>query len=146
MVNTELHQHGEEFMQDLFINSGVTVSIGLYNDTTDSLTDTSDVGDITTEPSGAAYSRQSDAATDFSATLVSGDVQIAGTSNTFDVSDSTQDVDSVFTVISFDSDLVSSDAGIDTEHLIFTNALDQTYDLSQFNSTVDLDPVKLTLS
>jgi len=133
-------------MQDLFISSGVTVNIGLYNDSTDSLTDTSDVGDITTEPAGAAYSRQSDAATDFAASLVSGDVQIAGASNTFDVSDSTQTVDSVFTVISFDSDLVSSDGGTDTDHLIFTNALDQSYDLSQFDSTIDLDPVKLTLS
>lgn len=146
MVNTELHQHGEEFMQDLFIDSGVTVSIGLYNDSTDSLSDTSDVGDITTEPSGSAYSRQSDAAGDFTASLESGDVQIEGATNTFDVSDSSQDVDSVFTVISFDSDLVSSDDGTDTEHLIFTNALDQTYDLDQFDSTIDLDPVKLTLS
>lgn len=146
MVNTELHQHGEEFMQDLFINSGVTVSIGLYNDSTDALTDASDVGDITTEPAGAAYSRQTDLAGDFAASLVSGDVQIVGSSNTFDVSDSSQTVDSVFTVISFASDTVSSDGGTATDHLIFTNALDQSYDLSQFSSTVELNPVKLTLS
>lgn len=146
MVNTELHQHGEEFMQDLFIDSGVTVSIGLYNDTTDALTDTSDVADITTEPAGAGYSRQTDLASAFTASLVSGDVQIAGETNTFDVSDSTQDVDSVFIVVPYASDLVSSDSGTATDHLIFTNALDQTYDLSQFDSTVDLDPAKLTLS
>lgn len=146
MVNTELHQHGEEFMQEQFIDSGFTVSIGLYNDTTDALTDESDVGDITTEPSGSAYARQEDLTGEFTASLVGGDVQIAGESNTFDVSDSSQDVDSVFTVISFASDVVSSDGGTATEHLIFTNALDQSYDLSQFDSTVDLDPVKLTLS
>lgn len=145
MVNTELHQHGEEYMQDLVINSGDTYDIGLYNDSTDSLSDTSDVGDITTEPAGSAYSRQSDAATDFTASLSGGDVQIAGTTQTFDVSDSTQTVDSVFVVVNFTSDLVSSD-GSATDHLFFTNALDQSYDLSQFDSTVDLDPTKLTLS
>ncbi len=146
MVNTELHQHGEEYMQDLVINSGDTYDIGLYNDSTDALSDTSDVSAITTEPAGSAYSRQSDAASGFTASLVSGDVQIAGTTQTFDVSDSTQTVDSVFVVVNYASDLVSSDGGTATDHLFFTNALDQSYDLSQFDSTVDLDPTKLTLS
>jgi len=146
MSNTLLHDHGEEFMQDLVISSGKTFDIGLYNDSTDTLTDASDVGDITTEPAGSSYSRQSDAATDFTATLSSGDVQIAGTTQTFDVSDSSQTVDSVFVVVNFASDLVSSDGGTATDHLFYTNALDQSYDLSQFDSTVDLDPTKLTLS
>lgn len=147
MSNTLLHDHGEELYQDLFINSGYTVKIGLYNDSTDSLTDSSDVGAVTTEPAGASYSRQSTAASGFTASLdASNDVNIAGTTETFDVSDSTQTVDSVFMVISFASDLVSSDAGTATNHLVFTNALDQSYDLSQFSSTVDLDPVELTLT
>ena len=145
MVNTELHQHGEEFMQDLVVSSGKTFSIGLYNDSTDSLTDTSDVEDITTEPAGAAYSRQSDAASGYSVSLSSGDVQIAGTTQTFDVSDSTQNVDSVFVVVPYTSDVIECD-GAETDHLYYTNALDQSYDLSQFDSTVDLDPTKLTLS
>lgn len=132
-------------MQDLVISSGKTFDIGLYNDSTDSLSDTSDVADITTEPAGSAYSRQSDAATDFTASLSGGDIQIAGTTQTFDVSDSTQTVDSVFVVVNFTSDIVSSD-GSATDHLYYTNALDQSYDLSQFDSTVDLDPTKLTLS
>jgi len=133
-------------MQDLVINSGETFDIGLYNDSTDSLSDTSDVSDITTEPAGSAYSRQSEAATDFTASLVSDDIQIAGTTQTFDVSDSSQTVDSVFVVVNYASDIVSSDGGTATDHLFYTNALDQSYDLSQFSSTVDLDPTKLTLS
>jgi len=145
MVNTELHQHGEEFMQDLVISSGKTFDIGLYNDSTDSLSDTSDVADITTEPAGAAYARQSDAASGFTASLSGGDIQIEGTSQTFDVSDSTQTVDSVFVVVNYQSDVVTSD-GSATDHLYYTNSLDQSYDLSQFDSTVDLNPTKLTLS
>lgn len=132
-------------MQDLVINSGKTFDIGLYNDSTDSLGDTNDVEDITTEPSGSAYARQSESASNFSASLQSGDVRIAGSTQTFDVSDSSQSVDSVFVVVNYQSDLIESD-GSATDHLYFTNALDQTYDLSQFDSTVDLDPVKLTLS
>ena len=145
MVNTELHQHGEEFMQDLVVNSGLTFTIGLYNDATDSLTDTSDVEDITTEPTGAAYARQSDAASGYSVSLSGGDVQIAGSSQTFDVSDSSQEVDSVFVVVSYTSEVIESD-GSDTDHLFYTNSLDQSYDLSQFDSTIDIDPTKLTLS
>lgn len=146
MSNTLLHNHGEEFVMDLVINSGKTFDIGLYNDATDALSDSSDVGAITTEPAGTAYARQSDLAGNFTASLVSGDVQIAGETNTFDVSDSTQTVDSVFVVVNFASDLVSADGTTATDHLFYTNALDQSYDLSQFDSTVDLDPTKLTLS
>jgi len=146
MSNTLLHQHGEEFMQDLVINSGETFDIGLYNDSTDALGESADVGDITTEPSGAAYARQSDAASGFTASSVSGNIEIAGTTQTFDVSDSTQTVDSVFVIVNFASDVVSADGGTETDHLYYTNALDQSYDLSQFDSTVDLDPTKLTLS
>lgn len=146
MTTQILYQHGEEFVQDLIINSGKTFSIGLYNDTTDALSDTSDVGDITTEPTGSAYGRQDDLASNFTATLEAGDVQIAGSTLTYDVSDSTQAVDAAFVVVPFDSNLVSSDGGTTTDHLMFTVALDQEYDLSQFDSTVDLDPVDLTLS
>jgi len=145
MSNTLLHNHGEEFMQDLVISSGKTFDIGLYNDSTDALGESADLSDITTEPAGAAYARQSDAASGFTATSSSGNIQIAGTTQTFDVSDSTQTVDSVFVVVPYTSDVVTSDGG-ETDHLYFTNALDQSYDLSQFDSTVDLDPTKLTLN
>lgn len=145
MSNTLLHNHGEEYIQDLVIASGDTAIIGLYNDSTDALGESADLGDITTEPSGSAYARQNDALSGFTPSQQSGNVQIAGTTQTFDVSDSTQTVDSVFVAINFQSDLVSAD-GSPTDHLIYTNALDQSYDLSQFDSTVDLDPTKLTLN
>ena len=145
MSNTLLHNHGEEFMQDLVISSGKTFEIGLYNDSTDALGESADVGDITTEPAGSAYARQSDAASGFTASSQSGNIQIAGTTQTFDVSDSTQTVDSVFVIVNYQSDVVSSD-GSATDHLYYTNSLDQSYDLSQFDSTVDLDPTKLTLN
>jgi len=146
MSNTLLHNHGEEFMQDLVIDSGKTFDIGLYNDSTDSLGESADTGDITTEPAGAAYARQSDPASGFTASDVTGNIQIAGTTQTFDVSDSSQTVDSVFVVVNYASDIVSSDGGTPADHLMYTNALDQSYDLSQFDSTVDLDPTKLTLN
>jgi len=156
MSNTLLHNHGEEWVADLIINSGKTFQIGLYNDDTDvdgdgtsegdQLSDGSDLSAITTEPSGSAYGRQSDAASNFTASLDSNnDVVITGTEQTFDVSDSSQTVDSVFIVVPFASDLVSSDSGTTTDHLVFTNGLDQSYDLGQFDSTVDLDPTELTL-
>jgi len=146
MVNTELYDHGEEFMIDLVISSGKTFDIGLYNDSTDTLSDSSDIGAITTEPSGSAYARQQDSAGDFTASLSGGDVEMAGTTQTFDVSDSSQTVDSALAVVNYASDVVTSDGGTATDHLFYTNALDQSYDLSQFDSTVDLDPTKLTLS
>lgn len=147
MSNTLLHDHGEEFVQDLIINSGETFQIGLYNDATDTLSDSSDISAITTEPAGSAYARQSETASSFSASLDgSNDIVITGSTQTFDVSDSTQTVDSVFVVVNFASDVVSADGGTQTDHLFFTNALDQSYDLSQFSSTVDLDPVELTLT
>lgn len=145
MSNTLLHNHGEEFMQDLVVSSGKTFQISLYNDSTDALGESADIGDITTEPTGSAFARQSDAASGFSVSSVSGNIQISGTTQTFDVSDSTQTVDSVFVIVNYQSDVVSAD-GSATDHLYYTNALDQSYDLSQFDSTVDLDPTKLTLN
>jgi len=133
-------------MQDLVIDSGKTFDITLYNDSTDSLGDTSDVSDITTEPAGGSFNRQTASASGFTASLSGGDVQISGNTATFDVSDSSQTVDSVAVIVTFASDLVSSDGGTPSGHLFYTNALNQSFDLSQFDSTVDLDPTKLTLS
>jgi len=49
---------GEEWILETALE-GVSVTIGLYNDSTDSLGDTNDVSDITTEPSDGNYARQS---------------------------------------------------------------------------------------
>jgi len=148
--------HGEEFVQDLVINSGKTFQIGLYADvdgpdggtigTTNDITDSSDIADITTEPSGGSYARQSDTASGFTASLDgSSNVTISGTTQTFDVSDSPEEVNAYFVIVPYTSNLVSSD-GSETDHLMATGYLDQKYDLSQFDTTVDLDPAELTLN
>jgi len=145
--------YGEEWVQDLVINSGKTFTIGLYADdsgpgtpsSTNTITDASDITDVTTEPSGSAYSSQTDASSNFTASLDGSDnVVITGSTLTFDVSDSSEDVNAYYVTVSYTSDLVGSDGG-DTEHLIGTAYLDQMYELNQFNTTVDLDPAKLTL-
>jgi hypothetical protein len=48
---------GEEWMikNDL---DAVSVDVGLYNDSTDAIGDSNDIGDISTEPSGGNYTRQ----------------------------------------------------------------------------------------
>ncbi len=147
--------YGEEWVQDLVINSGKTFTIGLYADadgpgtpaSTDDITDSSDIGAITTEPAGSNYSAQDDAANNFTAGLDdSNNVSITGSTLTYDVSDSSADVNAYYITVTYASDLVGSDGGTSTEHLIGTAFLDQTYDLSQFDTTVDLDPAELTLS
>jgi len=156
-MGAEFTDFGEEFVQDLVITSGKTFDIALYADvdgpdggTITDAVDVTDSSDVTliesgAEPSGSAYARQQDAASGFTASLDgSNNVQIAGTTQTFDVSDSSQTVNAYMVVVNYQSDLVASD-GSATDHAMYTAYLDQAYDLSQFSSTIDLNPVKLTL-
>lgn len=146
--------YGEEWVQDLVTGSGKTFKIGLYADedgpgepsNADDITDSSDIDDITTEPSGGAYSAQEDDASNFSPELDGDDnVRIIGSSLQYDVSDSDEGVNAYYVSVEFESDLVGDDSS-ETEHLMFTAYLDQRYDLEQFDSTVELEPAKLTLS
>jgi hypothetical protein len=107
------------------------VDRGLFNDTVDGLNDSSDIGGISTEPSGAAYSRQS-------ATFDSADFTVQDNANsnweaiiadqTFDTSDSSQDIDAYFVVINFQAS--DTGDGSANDHLYFTGPLDQLYDLN----------------
>lgn len=135
-----LTDYGEEFMirkcylEDLGTVTGI--SIGLYDDSTDGIGEVNDVGDITTEPSGAAYSRisKSFGTTDFTGQQPSDDVQAIIGDHTFDLSDDTiGSIDSYFIVINFQSNIVASDGG-QTDHLVATGALAQTYSLDQIDS------------
>jgi hypothetical protein len=141
----ELFNTGEEYVIDHL--DGDTVDVGLYSNATDALSDSEDVSDITTEPTGSAYARQSatlstekNANSNWSA-LVS-DV-------TFDTSDSSRSVDSGFVVVEFDSD-DTGDSGTVNPHLLFafrikdSNGNDTTLDLSNFN-TVTLTGQSLSL-
>jgi len=135
-MTTQVHDTGEEFaVKDLFridlLTKPASVSIGLYNDATDALSDTSDIGDITTEPTGGSFSRQSASFDSADFTVqdnANGNFEAVIADQTFDTSDSSQDVDAYFVVVNFQS----SDTG-DTsanDHLYFTGPLDQTYDLN----------------
>lgn len=101
-----------------------SVTIGLYNDATDTLTDSAVYSDITTEPSGASYSAQSATGTNTISLNASNNGEAVYADQTFDTSDSTQSVDSCY--------VRDSSSG----ELLFTCALDSTYDLSNIDSFV----------
>ena len=91
--------------------SGVTYEVGLYNDATDALSDSASYASITTEPAGASYAAQTQATVT---------VQLDASSNgqlvldpvTFDVSDSSNTVDSIYVRDSATGDLiVANDIG-----------------------------------
>lgn len=129
MVNL-LTDIGEEYIVETNVN-GATITVGLYNDTTDTLGETSTLASISTEPGGAAYARQSDTVTtgQFSGDFgFDNDTQIQ-----FDTTDSTQTVDAAFIVVNFTSDTVAGD-GSPTDHLIAAGDLNQTRDLSQIDT------------
>lgn len=120
---------GEEYTLKTALE-GATISVGLYNDTTDAISDTDDLDAITTEPSDGNYARQSG-----TLTLVdeSGDWAAENSSEiSFDVVDTTGTVDSYLVVANFQaSDTGDASA---TDHLICTGALSQSRDLSQIDT------------
>lgn len=121
---------GEEWYTETALN-GSTVIVGLYNDTTDAIADADDLSAITTEPTGAAYARQSDTVT---ISKISGNWGFDNdTQLSFDVSDSSQTVDGAFMVVNFDSD-ETNDGGTATDHLVATAQLSQSRDLSQVDT------------
>lgn len=120
---------GEEWYTDTNVD-GATVTVGLYNDSTDSLGESSDVADVTTEPSGAAYARQSSAVT---TTTISGDYGPDNDSDlVFDTSDSSQTVDHAFIIVNFQSSRAGD--GSATDHIVAVDALDSSRDLSSVDS------------
>lgn len=119
---------GEEWYTETAIN-GATVTFGLYNDSTDTISDTDDLSAITSEPTGSAYNRISDTV---SVADISGDWGFQNDSlMTFDVSDSSQTVDGAFMVVNFQADDTSD--GSPTDHLVATAELSQSRDLSQID-------------
>lgn len=129
MVNL-LTDIGEEFVAENNLD-GTSITVGLYNDATDTLGDGSTLGDITTEPTGGSYARQTTTTT---SAQISGDFGIDNDNGvTFDTSDSDQTVDAVFVVVTFTSDTVAGDTG-DTDHLIAAGDLSQSRDLSSVST------------
>lgn len=130
---TYFHDTGEEFeRKHIFTNEvskPTSITVGLYDDSTDALAESDDVGAITTEPSDGNYTRltYSFGTTDFTSTQSSGDWQADMADKDFDVTNTTGTVDSYFVVVSFASGSETSA----NNHLYWTESLDQSYDLSQ---------------
>lgn len=112
---------------------GISVEVGLYDDSADQLSDGSDLGDITSEPgSSYNYSRQS---VTFSASDLSGDWGVDNDSQfSFDLSgDTTQkDVDTAFVVYTFQAS--DTGDGSPTDHVIANPALSQTRDVGSIDT------------
>lgn len=129
-MTTQLHDTGEEYYQDKL--SGETFTIGLFNDSTDDLSDSSDLDAITTEPSNGNYSQQTSVT--FSSSDDSGDWALTNDAEvSFDMTDTTGTVDAYFIIVNFDSD-DAGDGGTAQDHLFATGSLSQSYDLSNLDT------------
>jgi len=124
---------GEEWLVTSDLSSA-TVAVGLYNDSADSITDTDDIDNITTEPNDGNYTRQTDVSV--SANNISGDWGINNDNKvTFDLQNTTPEVDSYFFVATFNSETAGDSSPQD--HLVFSGSLSQTYDLNSVD-TLDI--------
>lgn len=109
-----------------------TLTVGVYNDSTDNLGDTNTVADITTEPTNTNYSPQTSG---FTAVQISGDWGIDNDSQlSFDFSDQTASE-------SVDAFYVSDGAG----NLYFNAAMTQTRDIGSID-TLDVASGDLELT
>ena len=121
---------GEEYVMKNNVD-GASLTVGLYNDGTDALSDTSDLANLTTEPAGSAYARQ----TDTYAVTQNGSSNAQADNNnqlTYDTSDSTQAVDAYFIVANFQSSFNGDSSA--TDHIIATGLLSQSRDLSSVDT------------
>lgn len=132
-MSYQLSQYGEEYVYSNNVD-GASLTVGVYNDSTDTITDTDDVSAITTEPSNTNYSRQSDTFSVENPTgsdvVINNDAQL-----TFDFSDqsTSETVDSYFVVVSFTSDVVAGETAAST-HLIYTGPLSQSRDIGSIDT------------
>jgi len=142
---TTLFDTGEEYVLKNDTD-GDTFIIGLFNANQDNLSDSDDIGNITSEPNGQSYNRQTSS---FSAVEVNNNINNTtvladwvttnDTQIEFDVSDSTNTVNSYFIAKSFQS----ADKG-DTSpelHLIIAAPFTNKIDLSEGNTPSQGDNV-----
>ena len=134
MTTQALHDTGEEYAIKNSL-AGVSYDLILFNDgelsgSGDNLSDSSDIGDITTEPTGSGYATQSDT---FSAEDIGTNWGITNDSLvSFDTLDSSTTVDSLAIIVNFQSD--DTGDGSANDHLLSTGTLTQSRDLSNFSS------------
>jgi hypothetical protein len=129
LTSTGYSDWGEEWKQlwayrQDNVSRDTSLEILLYNDSTDSISDSDDVGAVNTEPGTAGggdagnYTRQSVTldSSDVTLTQESGEIQ-AQMVVTFDVTDTTGTVDSAMAVNDFTSTVVGSDGSATTHHI-----------------------------
>lgn len=144
MVSTGYHDTGEEWAQKNTyrqdqIGTRDNVDILLYNDSTDGLSDSDDIGAITTEPTSGNYTRQTETldTSAFSITPTGGDIRVT-VSTSFDVTNTTETVDALAVVVDLQSDVVNSE-GSQNPHLVLSGLFDSgSRDLSQID-TLEID-------
>lgn len=129
-MTNQLQNSGETFTLNNDL-SGVTYEVGLYNDSTDALADGDGYAAITTEPTGSAYAPQTQGTVTIGLDTNS-DGQITLDPVTFDVSDSSNTVDSVYI-----RDSASGD-------LLFTNAIG-SQDLSTKDGSLEVSNTGFSL-
>lgn len=129
-MTNQLQNSGETFTMKNDLGA-VTYDVGLYDDSVDGLIDSDGYAQITTEPTGSAYSAQSQSTVT---------IQLDGSDNgqivldpvTFDVSDSSASVDSVYVRDSSSGDL------------LFTNSIG-SQDLSTKDGSVEISNIGFSL-
>ena len=105
--------------------------IGLYDDSVDDIQSDDGLAQITTKPTGSAYSRQSVSASSITTSFQAGRWQVTFPDVDFDVSDSSRTVRSGLIVVDFQA----SDDSSSTDHLLGTFSLGETADLSNRTGT-----------
>jgi hypothetical protein len=129
-MTNQLQNNGETFTMQNDLGA-VTYNVGLYDDSVDGLIDSDGYAQITTEPTGSAYAVQSQGTVT---------IQLDGSDNgqivldpvTFDVSDSSASVDSVYI-----RDSTSGD-------LLFTNNIG-SQDLSTKDGSLEISNIGFSL-
>lgn len=112
-------------------------NLGLYNDATDTITSTDDIGAITTEPSGGNYSTKTIA-------LSTDSTVVVGLDSTIDIADQTWSSLTFSSTTNVDAFYLSCSVQLEgegsaTEHLMAVGLLDTTYDLSGYTQFTAAD-------
>lgn len=140
----QLTDLGEEYVIKNSVD-GVSLTVGVYDDSADAIGDSDDLGAITTEPGNSNYSRQS---VNASAEDVSGNWGTSSDSDiSFDFSDlsTTTEADSYFIVLNFNASDTNDSSTND--HLVATGPLSKKYDLSNNDTlTIEAGGVGFTLN
>jgi len=121
------------------------ITILLYNQSTDQVTDNGNLSSIATEPTGSQYSRQTVSLDSSDITIAdNGDIEAQLKDLTFTVADSTQTINAYGVIASYDATLLSQ--GNNGDNLIAYSQLQSTIDLSTKSGDLVLPDITFILS